>query len=71
MNSELLRRTEANDVNYPSLVRDARKTGHVCCSSEACLLAAFSFLCVIAQLRLDALLVFGKRGINMCCSEFT
>ncbi|CAM6032606.1 unnamed protein product [Sphagnum compactum] len=39
MNSELLRRTEANDVNCPSLVRDARKTGHVCCSSEACLLA--------------------------------
>jgi hypothetical protein len=39
MNSELLRRTEANDVNCPSLVRDARKTGHVCCSSESCLLA--------------------------------
>ncbi len=37
MNSELLRRTEANDVNCPSLVRDARKTGHVCCSSESCL----------------------------------
>jgi hypothetical protein len=37
MNSELLRRTESNDVNCPSLVRDARKTGHVCCSSEACL----------------------------------
>jgi hypothetical protein len=40
MNSELLRRTEANDVNCPSLVRDARKTGHVCWSSEACLLVS-------------------------------
>ncbi|KAH8957182.1 hypothetical protein BDL97_07G078300 [Sphagnum fallax] len=41
MNSELLRRTEPNDVNCPSLVRDARKTGHVCCSSESCLFAAW------------------------------
>jgi hypothetical protein len=40
MNSELQRRTEANDVNCPSLVRDARKTGHVCCSSQAYLLVS-------------------------------